>query len=63
MRMNGLLKLKTADFDIELHPQAIAMRPKRGEPTEDKPQEPEYSQEDILFWSSPGLILPEDNNA
>lgn len=57
MRQNGLLKLKTADFDIELHPAAIAMPAKRTKQnaTADEKTIPEYSDMDVLLWSAPGL--------
>lgn len=64
MRLNGLIKLKTADYDLELSPQAISMRPKKGDDKEeDVPSTPQYSQEDVLFWSSAGMMFPEEDNA
>jgi len=61
--MNGLLKLKTGDFELELHPQALNMRPKRtGEPESEQPTKPQYSDMDILMWSAPGMEFPEDEN-
>ncbi len=64
MRSNGILKLRNGDLELELSPQAIAMRPKRsGEPETEAPPKPEYTDMDILLWSAPGLMLPEDEDA
>lgn len=57
MRSHGLLKLKTAEIELELHP--TSLQHPSGLPETKEDPKPEHSEEDVLFWSAPGHI-PEE---
>ena len=64
MKKEGILVLKTKDCEIELTREALldSRHKKNLEPSSEKPdkiESPEYSEQDVLFWSSPGF-LPEE---
>lgn len=57
MRKEGVLSLKTADIEISLSPHAIQLEEKPiPEEVAATPDKPQYSEDDALFWSSPGYF-------
>lgn len=61
MREKGLLKLKMAQIELELHPAALLNSdPSPPNKTESKQEDkPEFSHEDMMFWSAPGNVSEE----
>jgi hypothetical protein len=60
MRKQGVLSLKASPFEITLSPLALQVtdevktpaQPSDTDPTIDVPS---YSEDDLLFWSAPGI--------
>lgn len=64
MKKEGLLVLKTSEIELELSPQAIFHEESKridDATSQTSAQEPpKYSQEEALFWSSPGHFLTDE---
>jgi hypothetical protein len=58
MQKEGVLTLKMSEIELQLSQAAILpleTAPDAPSPSADAPQDPEYTEEELLFWSSPGL--------
>lgn len=56
MQKSGVLSLKMPDIEIELSPQSLFPETKIIYPeTKIEEDKPEYSDEDLLLWSAPGV--------
>lgn len=66
MQKEGLLSLKLPNIELHLSPTAVfhvEQSPQApNSPSEDKPEPPQYTEEDALFWSSPGFFPDEVNH-
>lgn len=60
MQKEGILFLKTAELELHLTPAAL-LQDKPMDMPDQKAEVPEsvFSEEDALFWSSPGLEVPQ----
>lgn len=65
MRRNGLVKYEKGDLKLELTPAAVNLDWKQSSTgnTEEAPPGEKLSEEDVLFWSSPGFApIPDPVN-
>jgi hypothetical protein len=65
MKKEGVIELECGQIKIKLHPAKILSHIENSVPAEhtqtDIQSTPEYTEEEMLFWSSPG-IFPEEAN-
>jgi hypothetical protein len=57
MKKEGIFNLKTSEFEItlDLHYHPTSSSKKKDVISEEETKEPSYTDEDILFWSTPGF--------
>lgn len=56
MRKQGILNYKTPELELSLAPAALITEPlSQAEPSQTEDLKPEFSPEEMLFWSAPGL--------
>jgi hypothetical protein len=56
MRKEGVLTLKQGDIELSLSPMAILHEPAVQSKESESIPEVKYSDDDVLFWSSPGNL-------
>lgn len=62
MKKAGLISIKTADIELNLHPSALFPEPKSKTTDSDNTpiETPDaYTAEDVLYWSSPSYVSME----
>lgn len=63
MKKEGVLSLKLKDFDLSVSPSFLNhhqnKKSKKESLNEKIEEEKQYSDEEILMWSSPGYLPPE----
>lgn len=55
MQKEGILTLKTPEFEIILSPQFLSHPVKENHNESDLIKDKQPSEEELLFWSSPGV--------
>lgn len=61
MKKMGILVMKTPEIELHLSPAAVFHEEKESLPEEkgSTPEDSQYSEEDVLLWSAPGLMSEE----